>query len=914
MKNYALTLWVLLLFHVTLFAQNTIKGSIIDHEFEQELSGVSIVIKGLDITTFSNPDGTFVLQNIPDGSRILVLSLDGYEVLQLLVKITQKVIDLGVIRMYKVTATDEDVTAILLSEEELADNEDSANYIAGLSGSYRDAFMKAAAFDWGASFFKLKGLDRQYHKVLINGIEMNKFYDGRPQWSNWGGLNDVLRNVEFSHGLAPSSSVFGGVIGTTNISTRASEYPKQTKISYASSNRSYLHRTIGTYTSGIMKNQWAVAISASKRWGNETYVAGTFYDANSLFLSVEKYLNKDQSINLTVFLSENNRGKSAALTEEVYELKGKRYNEYWGFQNGRKRNARVKRVFEPIFFLNHYWNVGADTRLNTCIAYQIGERGASNIMQSGGERLSPTYYKKMPSYWLDRGDVLKAYEFEKDFIKDGQLSWNRMYDSNRNTTLYGKPSPYLMYEDRNDDTSISYTTSINTKLNEHIVFSGNVGFTQLKSENFAEVIDMLGGEYYLDINSFAKINAPQRQNDLLNPNRKIKKGDRFKYNFGLEVQKYHAFFQTEHQYKKIDLFAAISLSNTKFQRTGYFKNGRFPENSFGKSKPRSFLNVNTKGGVTYKISGRQLLDFKLGYISNAPVTKNLFANIRVSNDLITKVSSEKLWSGETSYVYWGAHSNIRVTGYFLKRSNGTNIRSFFLQNTVLNSFIQELLTGIQQEHLGVEVGAEIELTPSFKLQGATNIGRYVYANNPTLTAISEDFVSEDNSSGIQKMGNSYLKGYRLASGPQKTYALGFEYRDPAYWFLSVSANYLDGIYVGVSPILRTTAFYKDYDGLPFNEYDPQVAKKLLVQEKIASYTIVNAVAGKSWKIGEIYIGTFLSVQNLFNETYKTGGFKQSRKGDYRQLLKEFNRDKKLFGTKYWYGRGATYFFNMNIKF
>ena len=39
---------------------------------------------------------------------------------------------------------------------------------------------------------------------MINGISMNKLYDGRPQWSNWGGLNDATRNQEFTMGSAPS--------------------------------------------------------------------------------------------------------------------------------------------------------------------------------------------------------------------------------------------------------------------------------------------------------------------------------------------------------------------------------------------------------------------------------------------------------------------------------------------------------------------------------------------------------------------------------------------------------------------------------------------------------------------------------------------------------------------------------------
>ncbi|WP_431159516.1 hypothetical protein, partial [Winogradskyella poriferorum] len=68
----------------------------------------------------------------------------------------------------------------------------------------RDVFLHAAAFDFSATFFRPRGLDKANGKVLINGIEMNKQYTERTQWGNWGGLNDVHRNQEFSMGISPN--------------------------------------------------------------------------------------------------------------------------------------------------------------------------------------------------------------------------------------------------------------------------------------------------------------------------------------------------------------------------------------------------------------------------------------------------------------------------------------------------------------------------------------------------------------------------------------------------------------------------------------------------------------------------------------------------------------------------------------
>ena len=90
---------------------------------------------------------------------------------------------------------------------------------------------------------------------------MNKLYNGRPQWSNWGGLNDVLRNQELSNGSIPLKYNFGGILGSNNINIRASEYGQGGRITYSSSNRSYANRLMATYNSGMLPKGWAYSLS-----------------------------------------------------------------------------------------------------------------------------------------------------------------------------------------------------------------------------------------------------------------------------------------------------------------------------------------------------------------------------------------------------------------------------------------------------------------------------------------------------------------------------------------------------------------------------------------------------------------------------------------------------------------------------
>ena len=78
--------------------------------------------------------------------------------------------------------------------------------------------------------------------------------------------------------------------------------------------------------------------------------------------------------------------------------------------------------------------------------------------------------------------------------------------------------------------------------------------------------------------------------------------------------------------------------------------------------------------------------------------------------------------------------------------------------------------------------------------------------------------------------------------------------------------------------------------------------------------VVNLVGGKSWKVDDYYIGFFASINNLFDTTYKSGGFEQARAANYRELRDDKQLDTRVFGNKYWYGRGTNFFLNLYLRF
>lgn len=930
-----LVFFFFLVFSTYSFAQEaTIRGKVVDTQGKVPLQHVKVAVDGTTLTTFTNTEGSFEIK-APNGNQVLIISTEEFLTQILPVEVNGAELDLGIIFLEHDVTEEQNNNLISLTEASLTDEGNGADVTSGLLQASRDLYLNTAAFEFSQSFFRLRGLNTDNSKVLLNGIEMNKMYNGRPQWSNWGGLNDVMRNQEFSSGVSASDYSFGGLIGTTNINLRASRYRPGFRITYSNSDRSYNNRTIVSYSTGALQSGWAFTVAASRRWGDEGFNRGSFYDANSFMTSLEYKFNDKHSLNFTGIYAPNRRGKSSPNTQEVYDLKGIRYNEYWGYYRGEKRNSRVRDTQEPIFMLNHYWNIADNTSLNTNVSYQFGKMGNSRldyqgsrlnndgVPVGGGANPSPTYYQKLPSFWLgldDGPNYENAYLYEQDFLNDGQLDWNAMYMHNySNDENY---ATYIVYEDRNDNNVFNANTIFKSELSENIIINASANYKHLESKNFAEVIDLLGGRGYLDVDNFAS-NLEEGQNNLLNPNRVVGEGDKFKYNYNIYSDVIGGFAQAQFKYNKVDFYGAVNVTNTTYQREGLYQNGAFPDNSYGKGEQLNFTGIGGKAGFTYKITGRHLLDFNGEYITRAPSIRNTYANSRESNFVAPGITEEKVTAFDASYILRLPNLKARLTGYYNSIEDANDI-SFYYADGIggdSNAFIQEILTGINTRNLGAELGIEAQVTPTIKLKAAGTFMESVYTNNPDLYIASQDYVvrSDDaainNTYGNRYIGKSYLEDYKVATGPQRAYSFGFEYRDPDYWWFGATANYFSNAYIDISPLTRTSNFYTDSDGQIFNDYDENLAKQLLKQEKFSDYMSFNLTGGKSWRINyKYYIGFFASVNNLFNELYKTGGFEQGRNANYRQLRDDQAKGTPVFGSKYWYGRGRTYFLNIYFRF
>jgi hypothetical protein len=806
---------------------------------------------------------------------------------------------------------EDNIPQIIVLASELEEGQGDQG-ISGLLQSSQDIFVSTAGYVFGQTRFKIRGYDSENTTVSINGVPLNDMETGRPYWSSWGGLNDATRNKEITSGIAATNYGFGGIGGSTNMITRASSFSKGMKFTYSMTNRSYRNRLMFLGSTGMMENGWAFTASVSRRWAQEGYVEGTFYDAYSYFLSAEKKINKQHSIGLVGYGAPTKRGKNGVSVLEANELAGTNfYNPYWGYQNGEKRNSRVSNYHQPMIILTHYWTLDSKTTINTSVYYSFGRGGSTALDWYDAADPRPDYYRNLPSYesdWNGMDPEERKYLWEND-ESYRQLDFDRFYFENRKNlytvedvngvagqTYTGNLSNYIIEDRRNDKSQLGAKVDLKKEISEHLTVIGGINLSWYKGNQYKVVEDLLGGDFYLNVDKYAERDfgsGEAAQNDIDTPNRIIKEGDRFGYDYTGNINKYEIFAQTEFTYNKVDFYFAGNLSFDSFWRTGHMRNGKFPTESYGDSEKQNFTNFGLKGGLNYKINGRNFILFNAAYLTRAPFFRSAYVSARTRDHVVDGLTNEKIMSVDINYVYRGPYVKARATAYYTEFKDGLYSRSFY--HDVLRSFVNYNMTGVDKLNYGIELGIDAKVSQTITLNGVLAVGENIYNSNPEAT------ITVDNNAAEISNRTSYLTGYHVGGGPQTAASAGIKYTSPKYIYIGFNANYYDRLYIGMNPDRRTAEAVSNY-APTYPEKDA-----VLTQERFDDNYTLDAYIGKSWRIDyKYYISLNFSVNNILdNQDFAFGGYEQ-----YRYDPLDINK----FPPKYFFLYGRQFYLNINFRF
>lgn len=72
-----------------------------------------------------------------------------------------------------------------------------------------------------------------------------------------------------------------------------------------------------------------------------------------------------------------------------------------------------------------------------------------------------------------------------------------------------------------------------------------------------------------------------------------------------------------------------------------------------------------------------MLNFNGGYLTKAPTIRNTFANSRSNNDIIPNLKSEKITSGDASYIIRMPYFKMRLSGYYTQFKDAVETAFFY---------------------------------------------------------------------------------------------------------------------------------------------------------------------------------------------------------------------------------------------
>ena len=918
-----LKLFLLLALFATLplLAQRAgVKGVVVDAKSGLPVAGATVMLDHQGNAATTDAMGAFIIDDALSGNDELLVLAYGFKDWSMTVSLANDVIeDMGTLRVEPVSFESAEaleyrnsVADMALTESQLEDEEGNTQEIALLSGATDNPFYQASSYNFSTARFRIRGYENNKTETYINAVPFNDGVRFSFNYSMTGGLNQAFKNKTIGMGLEDNTYGFGGIGGANNIKTFAADYAPGTRLSLAYTNGNYRWRGMVTHSTGLNKHGWAMTLSAVGRYADEGVYPGSFYNSWGYFLALQKVFNPQHSLTLTTFGAPTKRAANSAIFEEAGRLTGSNmYSPDWGWQDGKKRNAKVVESFDPTAILNWLWKPNESTSLNTGLAYHKSFYSKAAINWHDAADPNPIYYRYLPSYYSD--------EATKEFYTDlwtsesemTQIRWDNLYQINYLNNHMAQQdgiergSTYILEKRHSNQSSFTLSSVLNKRFSNQLSMQTGANANYTVSSYYKTIKDLLGGSYWLDIDNFSERDFPDNadlaQNDMDNPNRKVLKGERFGYDYNILTMKAELWHQWVLNLAKWEMFASVKGNYFQFQRDGKMRNGRAPENSLGKGDTHRFLTYGAKAGITFKLDGRNSFTGHAFYGTEAPRPYDAYISVRTKDDVID-LKVEKIFSADLSYAMNYRNFKGIVTAFFTDQRDNVERTAFY--DDVRSTFMNYALTGVHKQYKGVEVGLSYKLSPSLTVSGAANIARYQYKNNPFGTRSYENGAEADETQKV------YLKNYYVAGTPQECYSIAFNWAGPKMWFVELNGAWMNRSYVSLSPIRHEVQ--KDFFFLANTEEEiMSLVKDFSQQEKLNEALVINASIGHVIYINRTAsFNINLNLNNILdNRNIQTGGYQQGRTD-----TNDYTNTSTKFPNRYYYGQGFKMFLNLGLRF
>jgi iron complex outermembrane receptor protein len=826
------------------FAQGTLTGTVVDGEYDEPLPGATVVVKGTTIGTSTDFDGNFTL-DAPSNSGVLVVSYIGFVKKEVEFTSTGNV---GTIVLSPDTQMLEGVeviasiavdrkTPVAVSTIKAADIElklGSQEFPEVLK-STPGVYSTKSGGGFGDGRINVRGFNSENVAVLINGVPVNDMENGRVYWSNWAGLSDVTSTMQVQRGLGASKLAVPSIGGTINIITKSTDAEKGGSVIATVGNDGY-QKYGATLSTGLMDNGYAVTVSGSKTFG-DGYIDGTEFEGYSYFANISKRINDKHTLSLTSFGAPQRHGqRQNRSTIETYlnAESGLRFNPDWGIKNGKVVHVEDNFYHKNKTILNHYWDINDKSLLSTALYGSWGSGGGGG--RAGENDLFNVRY----------GD------------SDQPINLDNIVEINQERADQGLDAASYLRASRNDHDWYGLLSTYKNNLTDNIALMAGIDLRSYTGHHFSEVTDLLGADYVLE------------NNDVNNPNRLAKVGDKRDYYNDGKVNWGGLFTQVEYTKDNLATFVSAAISNTSYKRIDFFN--YLDSDPLQETDWYNFMGFSVKGGANYNLTENHNVFANIGYFEKAAGFDAVFQNF--DNETINEnAENQKIFSAELGYGYRSATFAANVNLYYTQWNDRTNTDAYTGtdgQNYFLN------LLGVNALHQGIEVDFEYRPTTKLTLTGMMSLGDWTWTDN-----VLDVQVYDEDQNPVGAPIDLYIEGLKVGDAAQTTVALGLDYQVLEDTRFIVNYNYFDGLWASYDPNDRSI------EGAP-------------EAWKVPDYGTFDAILTYDFEIGGMDASLTGRMFNVFNTKYIADAQDGSSHTANDALV--------------WYGYGRTFNIGTRIRF
>lgn len=679
----------------------------------------------------------------------------------------------------------------------------------------------------GDARITVRGFSQRNVGVMIDGVPVNDMENGAVYWSNWFGLDVITSNIQVQRGLGATKLSMPSVGGTLNILTAGVGNKKKitVKQEYGSGN---MLRTSLAYNSGMLKKGWGVTLAGSYKqstgWVDGTPSIGGFYYAKvqkkikshlisfSAFGAPQKHAQRSFNQKIEYWNTDDARDLGVTFNPNNTTLnKGIRFNEHYGYVNedydgglsmfkrgGKTMLAeRTNYYNKNQFTLKDFWQVNTKLSVSNILYSSIGNGGGTKLSNYTG--------------------------VARD--ENGLINWDKVIYSNQYTTLFGQTKPTydpfysadefkssnVLTASVNNHFWAGYLGQFNYQMNNQWNFSGGLDYRHYKGTHYREIVDLLGGDYYVNSGDANSKNM-KRKGDKIADSGKPYENHRDGY-----VQWAGVFGQAEYTGRRWSAFLNLTGVYNGYKGVDHFRkrqidlgdtvlnvgildtiqyNGKTYTNTSEEAKAHSsgwkwIPGATVKVGASYLLTEKSNLFLNLGYLSRTPMFTSVIDNNY--NRFFAEIENEIIQAVELGYSYGSKKFAINVNAY------ATNWKNKPFPNGVAvpdpldpQSTIRINITGMDAIHYGLEVDGVYNITKKIAAEISLSYGDWRWNSSKTIELPAYNYeITFD------------AKGVHVGDAPQSTYAGAIRYEPIKNLYFKAQYMFFDRFYSEFNPFILT---------------------------------------------------------------------------------------------------------------